>query len=142
MRIDFYVSPSNQPQARLVLACRLARKAWQANKPCWLRCADPEQQQALDELLWSWRDDFFMPHNKAQENPNAPIVLAVDDLPAQDDTILINLHLDAVEQSLLKQPTLSRIIEIVCQDEEILLKSRQNFVYYRKLGYQPQRVEL
>lgn len=142
MRIDFYVSPSGQSQARLALACRLARKAWQAGLPCWIRCADSEQQQQLDEQLWSWRAELFMPHNLYQDNPVAPIVIARDEIPVQNKTVLINLHPDVPAQELLAQKSLSRIIEIVCQAQDILLKSRENFVQYRRLGYQPQRVEL
>lgn len=139
MRIDFYVSPDSQPQARLVLACRLARRAWQANLPVFIRCADPVQRSEIDQLLWSLRPQFFLPHNNFDDNPTAPIVLALDpQQPAQADSVLINLCM---------QPPgtfdgLNRVVELVCQTPELLQQSRTNFVHYRKLGFSPQRVEL
>ncbi len=138
MRIDFYVSPSDQPQARLMLACQLARKAWLAGMPCWLRCADQQQQQQMDEMLWRVRPEMFMPHSQVAENPQAPIVIAGHETPVQHGTVVINLCTSVV------QPVAQtvRIIELVCQQPGLLEQSRQNFSQYRKLGFQPQRVEL
>lgn len=138
MRIDFYVSPSDQLQARLVLACQLARKAWQAQLASFIRCSDTTQAQQMDALLWSFRPESFLPHNLYQDNPQAPIVLATDEQPVQSDAVIINLAMDIPSQ--IKH--FNRIIEIVCQAPEILHKSRENFMHYRQLGYQPQRVEL
>jgi DNA polymerase-3 subunit chi len=138
VRIDFYVSPSDQLQERLVLVCQLAAKAWQAQLSTFIRCCDLAQAQQLDELLWSFRSASFLPHNLYQDNPQAPIVLAVDEQPIDNDVVFINLAMQ------IPSPIhhFNRIIEIVCQAPEILQKSRENFMQYRQLGYQPQRVEL
>lgn len=138
MRIDFYVSPSEQPAARLLLAYRLARKAWLAAMPCWISCSDSKQQQDMDEMLWNTRPELFMPHNCASANPLAPIVVALEPVPVQNGSVVINLRQQIV------QPTdaVARIIELVCQEPQQLETSRLNFIQYRKLGFQPQRVEL
>lgn len=138
MRIDFYVSPENQPQARLELACRLVRRAWQAGLPVFVLCADQEQQTTMDDLIWHVRPQFFMPHSLFADNPAAPIVLAVNDWPEQDNSVLINLCMQPVKRF----EQLDRVIELVCQTPVLLHQSRQNFVHYRNLGFQPQRVEL
>lgn len=138
MRIDFYVSPSDQLQARLELACLLARKAWHGQLATFIRCSDIQQMQQMDELLWSFRSASFLPHSLYQDNPQAPIVLAVDEQPVQKQPVFINLAPNSVQQI----QDFNRIIEIVCQEPELLQKSRENFLHYRQLGYQPQRVEL
>lgn len=138
MRIDFYVSPDSQPQARLVLACRLARRAWQAGLPVFLLCSDETQRAETGELLWHLRPQFFMPHSRYEDNPMAPIVLAIDSQPVQDKSVLINLRM----QPVTGFEQLERVIELVCQTPELLQQSRTNFLHYRKLGFQPQRVEL
>lgn len=137
MRVDFYVSPSAQPQARLELACRLARKAWQSGLATFIRCADEQQVEQIDELLWSFRAEYFLPHDTWQNNPQSPIVLATQEQCRQTNPVLINLS--------LQMPALNgfnRIIEIVCQDSALLQHSRNSFLHYRQQGCQPQRVEL
>ena len=138
MRIDFYVSPEDQPQARMTLACRLVRRAWQANLPVFVLCSDEAQLNTMDDMLWHVRPQFFMPHSRHEENPAAPIVLGTDSWPSQDNSVLINLCTQPVPYF----ERLNRVLEVVCQTPELLQQSRNNFIHYRKLGLQPQRVEL
>lgn len=138
MRIDFYVSPDTQPQARLTLACRLVRRAWQAGLPVFVLCQDETQLAELDQMLWQMRPQFFMPHNRFDDNPMAPIVLGVDCWPVQGDSVLVNLCMQPVPHF----EQLNRVIELVCQTPELLQQSRTQFMHYRSLGHQPQRVEL
>ena len=138
MRIDFYVSPSAEPAARLMLAYRLARKAWLAAMPCWISCSDNEQHQAMDQMLLTARPELFMPHSCASENAHAPLVIALAAVPVQNGSVVINLR----QQIVHPTDAVARIIELVCQEPQQLETSRQNFIQYRKLGFQPQRVEL
>lgn len=138
MRIDFYVSPDSQPQARLALACRLARRAWQAGLPVFVLCQDETQLSDISQMLWHLRPQFFMPHNHFDDNPAAPIVLATDGWPTQDNSVLINMCM----QPATRFERLNRVVELVCQTPELLQQSRTSFIHYRSLGYQPQRVEL
>lgn len=138
MRIDFYVSQDSLPEARLQLAYRLARRAWQGKLPVWLRCSDQAQCQQMSEMLWHWRAEFFLPHSFYSDNPADQIVLACEQPPSHPNSVLINLAQDMPSID----PKLNRIIELVCQEPSLLEQSRQNFLAYRKLGHQPQRVEL
>lgn len=138
MRIDFYVSQGSQPQDRLQLACRLVRRAWQAGLPVFVLCSDEEQLAGMDELLWHIRPQFFMPHSRFDDNPAAPIVLGSDCWPVLDNSVLINLCM----QPAPRFEQLNRVVELVCQTPELLQQSRENFTHYRRLGLQPQRVEL
>ncbi|TDQ36160.1 DNA polymerase III subunit chi [Thiopseudomonas denitrificans] len=138
MRIDFYVSQDSQPQARLTLACRLVRRAWLAGLPVFVLCSDDAQLAQMDDMLWHLRPQFFMPHSRFDDNPSAPVVLGIDCWPVQDNSVLINLCM----QPAPRVDQLDRVIELVCQTPELLQQSRTNFLHYRKLGFQPQRVEL
>lgn len=138
MRVEFYVLPSSQPAGRLKMACQLAAKAWRAGLPVFLRGTDAAQCAELDELLWRFKGETFIPHNLYQEQPDAPVVIGIDQPPITAQGLLINLS-----------PTLSegcehfsRIIEIVNQQPEQLTLARDNFRLYRQRGYAPQRVEL
>ncbi|MBB3101919.1 DNA polymerase III subunit chi [Azomonas macrocytogenes] len=137
-RVEFYVLPDADPTSRLHAACRLAAKAWQQDFRVFLRCQDEHQCKAVDELLWSYRAERFIPHNLHVENPRAPVVVGLDETPALSQGLLINLAPDLSNHI----SRFARIIEIVNQQPELLALCRENFRLYRRQGYDPQRVEL
>ena len=137
-RVDFYVLPTDQAEARLLTACRLAAKAWQHNLRVLIHCADQNQCQTLDELLWGYRPERFIPHGLYSDWPNSPVVLAVADTADTPAQLLINLAL-----RLPAHPQhFKRVIEIIDQHPQRLAIGRENFRQYRRNGYDPQRVEL
>jgi len=138
MRIEFYRLGSAAPEARLRGACQLARKGWHANLPVFIRCQDEGQMQALDELLWQFKPEAFVPHELAKYDASAPVVLGEDEPPTQKSGLLINLN-HAVSPHIQQ---FSRIIELVSQDPEQLQASRANFRYYREQGYQPKALDI
>lgn len=138
MKVEFYVLPSTQTADRLNAACRLAHKSWRAGFMTFIRCADSQQQNQLDELLWTFRRHSFIPHALHADNITAPVVLAVNERPQHTPCVLINLHTE-ISTHL---DCFNRVIEIVNQEPELLQICRQNFVRYRELGYKPERVEL
>ncbi|MBX9914023.1 MAG: DNA polymerase III subunit chi [Pseudomonadaceae bacterium] len=138
MKVEFYVRPDSQPVGRLKLACQLAAKAWRAGLPVFVRGADAAQCVELDELLWRFKGETFIPHNLHDEQPDAPVVIGIDQPPATAQAVLINLH----PQIAANCEQFSRIIEIVNQQPEQLELARDNFRLYRQRGYAPQRVEL
>jgi len=138
MRIEFYRLASAQPDARLRAACQLARKGWQAGLPVFIRCQDAGEMQAVDELLWRFKPDAFVPHELAEDNPSAPVVIGEDEPPAQKGGLLINLN-GAVSPHIQQ---FSRIIELVSQEPQLLQASRDNFRHYRQQGYQPKALDI
>ncbi len=138
MKVEFYVLPTTQPVDRLNAACRLAHKAWRAGFMTFIRCSDAQQQQELDDLLWSFRRQSFIPHELHSENATAPVLIGLNQQPQAKSGVLINLH-NEISAHL---DCFNRVIEIVNQEPELLQICRQNFVRYRELGYQPARVEL
>jgi DNA polymerase-3 subunit chi len=137
-RIEFYVLASASAEGRLRAACTLAGKAWRAGLPVFLRGQDGAQCEQLDKLLWTLRQESFIPHDLQQDDPLSPVVIGLDEVPAAEQGVLINLsprlspHLERF----------SRVIEIVDQQPELLAACRENFRNYRQRGYDPQRVEL
>lgn len=138
MRVEFYVLSTATPEGRLRAACQLALKAWRAGMPVFVRGADQTQCEELDELLWRFKNDSFVPHDLHQHNPQAPVVLGLDEPPATSQGLLINLN-PALSPHLQQ---FGRVIEIVNQEPQLLALCRENFRLYRQKGYDPQRVEL
>ena len=91
-RVEFYVLGSAAAQDRLRAACQLAGKGWRAGLPVFIRCTDDAQLTSLDELLWHFRGEAFIPHNRHADNPTAPVVLGLEETPEARQGLLINLH--------------------------------------------------
>lgn len=137
-RVEFYVLPDELPQNRLRVACQLAAKAWRSGLPVFLRGQDETQCGELDELLWHYRAERFIPHDSYANDPQAPVTIGCDQPPVLPHGVLINLASTLSPQI----DQFSRIIEIVNQAPDLLRACRDNFRNYRQQGYDPQRVEL
>jgi len=137
-RVEFYVLPDTSEQARRRTACVLAGKGWRAGLPVFLRASDEAECEALDALLWEFREESFVPHGRHAEDPLAPVVIGIDEVPSAAHGLLVNLKPDLSPQLA----HFSRVIEIVNQQPELLSACRENFRDYRKRGYEPRRVEL
>lgn len=138
MRVEFYVLPTATPAERLRTACQLAMKAWRAGLPVFVRGSDEAQCRTVDELMWRFKAEAFIPHGLHQNDPTAPVAIGQDEEPATPQGVLINLA-----SSLSPHvERFSRVIEIVNQEPDLLTACRENFRTYRQRGYDPKRVEL
>jgi DNA polymerase III subunit chi len=70
-RVDFYVLEDAASSARLKLACRLAEKAYLASQRALIWHTDRAELQALDELLWTFAEGSFVPHEWLTSNSGA-----------------------------------------------------------------------
>lgn len=68
-RVDFYVIPSADPDARLTIACRLAEKAWRQGMRIFVLCSDEAQRDALDARLWNFRGETFIHTMRWRKTP-------------------------------------------------------------------------
>src|SRR6201991_4167673 len=62
LRVDFYVLEEASATGRLKLACRLAEKAYLAAQVALVWHTDPRELKEFDELLWTFMDGSFVPH--------------------------------------------------------------------------------
>ena len=134
-RIDFYVLSQSGEQARQLFACRLAEKAYKLEHTVHIHAADEATAGRLDELLWTFRDGSFVPHDllrSGAEAPRAPVTVGWDPACGVSRDLLINLD-DVVPACASAFP---RIAELVTSDEDSKQKSRRRFVTYRDEGHE------
>jgi DNA polymerase-3 subunit chi len=129
-RIDFYILTEAGESARQVFACRLAEKAYRLHNSVHIRTADGSIARRIDELLWTFRDGSFVPHEIAVADQPADAPVTIGSGNAVSD-LLINLSPD-IPANIAAFP---RIAEIVSSDEESRLQSRQRFAAYRDQGH-------
>ena len=120
--------------ARLQFACRLAEKAYRLKNTVHIQTANVQSAAQMDELLWTFRDGSFVPHevlNAAGTEPASPVTIGVEVARQGNCDLLINLT-DSIPQDL---PSFPRVAEIVSSDSESRNASRIRFVEYRDDGH-------
>ena len=133
-RIDFYILEDELASARLRLACRLIEKAYKNKHRIYIHAESETQAQQLDELLWTYREDSFLPHNLYGDGPEPapPIQIGFNAVPEKHRDILINLSLTVPEF----YPQFSRLLEIINTTPEIQAAGREHYRVYRQQGHE------
>lgn len=139
-RIDFYVLPDQHDNGRALLACRLADKAYRLGHTVYLLAASETQAAALDDLLWTFRQDSFIPHERypLAGAESSPVLVGAAFPAAINVQVLINLT-DALPEGLEQ---FERVVELVDQHPDGLTKSRERFKQYRERGFNPETHKL
>lgn len=132
-RVDFYILETAGPQAREMLACRLAEKAFGRGHRIHIRTESREQAALLNELLWTFRQGSFLPHALAARAEGEPIIIGEGPVPPDADDLLINLGPDVPPE----YPQFQRIAEVADQQPETLSRARARFRGYRDQGLEP-----
>lgn len=134
-QVDFYILENETAATYLKFACRIIEKAYQEKHSVWVICQDQNQQNTLNDLLWTFKDISFIPHQiRAEAALDTPIVLTYLNDSAQRTftikDICLNLSLEAIETF----QSYTRLIEIVPNDEKLKHLGRTRFAYYRDQG--------
>lgn len=121
---------------KITYACRWVRKAFSLSPVpgIVLFTGDRAQLTRLDEALWTFSDQDFLPHALAEDRlaARAPVILTDNDaamLPHSQ--ILVNLS-DRIPACFAR---FERLIELVSTDEADTLAGRQRYAHYRERGY-------
>ncbi len=129
-RVDFH---SKVPD-KIAYACRLVRKARAADLKVVVFTADRMQMAAIDDALWTFSEQDFLPHVAADDELAAltPVILtddAAQSLPHHQ--VLINLS----RETPAHFARFERMFEIVSGDEDDLLAGRERYRQYQQRGY-------
>ena len=131
-RVDFYVLPGAGETGRRRFACRLAEKAYRLRHSVHIRTPDDPASRELDDLLWTFRDGSFVPHEITSGGaPQAPVTIGPNAPAAQPPDLLINLGDDLPDA----EHDVARIAEIVSADDGVRAHSRRRYARYRELGH-------
>lgn len=145
-QIDFYVLPDATSDARWQFACRLSEKAQRSGMNTVLLLDDQAQASALDELLWTFKPESFIPHQcwepslplpAGQSPAQAYLIHRQTAQPEQlinplaSTSLLINLSSQVPPYS----SRFARLSELVIQEPSALATSRERFSYYKAQGH-------
>ena len=93
-RVDFYILSQHGPRERQSFACRLAEKAYHLDNTVHIHAGSSEIADQLDQLLWTFRDGSFVPHDllsPAAADRQSPVTIGCDTGPGEPRDLLINL---------------------------------------------------
>jgi len=136
LRVDFYVLEEASSAGRLKLACRLAEKAYLAAQVALVWHTDAQELKAFDDLLWTFMDGSFVPHEMltvGASSDNVPVLLSAGTPPPRTVDIIINLAAEVPACLGLTR----RVAEIIDGDDTRRRAGRARFKAYRDLGIQP-----
>ena len=134
-QVDFYVTDA-AGDARLQLACRVTEKAYLAGLRVLVWCRAEGELGRFDELLWTFADRSFVPHETlvAADAPvAAPVVLSAGIEPASLPDAVLNLDADIPPIALRA----SRVLEFIDGEATRRTAGRERFRRYRDQGLYP-----
>ena len=114
-------------------ACLQASHFYRQNQRVFIYTHDQTQAEQIDELLWAFESDSFVPHNLVGEGPKqgAPVEISYQP-PRGRRAVLINLT--------ETMPTFANqfqfIVDFVPSDETLKQQARERFKTCRQWGFQ------
>jgi DNA polymerase-3 subunit chi len=140
-QVEFHILSEAGDVPRLRYACQLIEQAYAKGERSYVYAANDEQAKRMDEMLWTFRDQAFIPHELSSDaSPSHPRIMAVIgttlDAPADFQTLMINLC-DAMPETL---GNFTRICEVVDADAQHKQLARERYRLYRDQGCQLQTV--
>ncbi len=132
-RADFYLIA--KPRFRddpLLLVCELAKRAFESGQSALILARSADQADALDEKLWEFDENAFIPHQLAGDDDDAitPVLIVAPGVSTPDRTLVINLR-DECAPGLFE-----RVLEVVPADEAQRLGSRERWKTYKAAGFE------
>ena len=138
-RADFYLIQKERfREDPLLLVCELAKRGYAANLPMLVLARDSAQAEALDDLLWSFEDDAYLPHQVAgdDEDELCPILIATPEMEVPARPLLVNLR-DGVPAG-----TFDRVLEVVQADPSSRGPLRERWKHYQSLGFELNKYDM
>jgi len=135
-KADFYILNKSDHHARLEFLCRLIEKATGLGHSIYIHTNDLQQATEIDDYLWSYKIDSFLPHDlnpnnlEPKEKPSAPVTIGFSAQCEHHNDLLINFA--------SKLPgfynNFNRIAEIVIQNDTILKELRTHYREIKSKG--------
>jgi len=135
-QVLFYIHSEDGTDANLppyfMQACQLAAYYYQQNQKVFIYTENQQDAFIVDEYLWQFDGDSFVPHNLVGEGPRYGSPVEISWLaPQHPRAVLINLNQSIPEFNLNFQ----QIIDFVPAQEQLKINARMRYSAYKKLGH-------
>ncbi|MBY5929467.1 DNA polymerase III subunit chi [Halomonas sp. DP8Y7-3] len=140
-KIDFYILPDTTLEARIAFACRLTETIARKGYRLYLYAEDEAMAHELDERLWDFRPDAFVPHvlegsddASIEAAKRVAVTIGWEGPPASLDPppqAMLNLSPEIPEWF----SRFERVAEIINQHQDVLTAKRECWKTYKQRGY-------
>ena len=138
-QVDFYVRRETSLDALESFACRLVETVWQRGHAVLVLAASDIAARRLDDLLWTFREESFVPHRRvgsdgpvASEPASEPVIVSTPGVWASELDVLINLTASVPAEA----SRAARIAEIVPASGAGRDAGRERYREYRTRGFE------
>ena len=136
-QVIFYILPQQQNadsqslSSHFVQACAIAAFYYQQKRKVFIYTDNQQDAFALDEYLWQFDGDSFVPHNLLGEGPRfgTPVEISWQ-AATHPRQVLINLSANAPDFA----PNFQKIIDFVPSAEALKIAARKRYSTYKKMG--------
>ena len=140
MRADFYlIAKPRFAQQPLLLVCELARRACDSNQFTVVLARDASQAEELDDLLWSFDPDAYIPHQIAgsdEDDDITPVLIVAPGTEAASRPLAINLRDEAWTAPC------ERVLEVVPADPAARGPLRERWKHYQAQGFAVKKYDM
>lgn len=101
-RAEFYLIDRPRFRAEpLLLVCELARRAVEAHRATLILVRSTEQAEALDDLLWAFDPEAYVPHQIAgdEDDDVTPVLIVPPGIATPDRPLVVNLRDECVDRA-------------------------------------------
>ncbi|KPJ67560.1 MAG: hypothetical protein AMJ43_04760 [Coxiella sp. DG_40] len=133
INITFYLLPSATIEACGLYICRLTEKVYKKNHRIYIHASSEYETKTFNDLLWTFKDISFIPHNIYEENPTSPAPIQIGsskEQPSNHNDVLINLTQEVPNF----YPNFKHILEIVPNNTTAKESSRNKYKFYQQQG--------
>ncbi len=133
-RVSFYILKGSEAHDRQVFACRLIEKAYKQGQHIYIHTDNLEQAEQINQILWSFRGDSFIPHQLIDESDetHCPVLIGHDAKPSRLMNLLINLG----SQQPIFFSQFERVAEFINDDKQLKISGRERYRFYQQRGYE------
>lgn len=131
-KVDFYEAKGSSWDAAL---CELVEKEYKNGQNIYLWAESDEEAIRFDKLLWTFRDDSFVPHDMRDETTTIANRVVVGSTPGNPNSAqcLVLARNAAPEETA----GFARIIDLAPKDVPRLLElARKRYSAFKKAGFQ------
>jgi DNA polymerase-3 subunit chi len=137
-RVNFYLLRHDDVHARLLLACRLSDQLLRQGRNVRVLASSKDEARVLDQLLWNFSAESFVPHALRSEAP-ADCPVLIDWQPeAFTEGNLLNLTAELPPQ----HASLDSIAEFVLSNDDAKALSRRKWNAYKQHGHELQHHQI
>lgn len=143
-KIDFYIAPESDSDNTAgkdhhQIACRIIEKAYRRNLSVYVHTDNQDDAVAIDQLLWSFRANSFIPHSLDDDSEaltegkaDIPeVLISANSNPRHHTDVLVNVSTQLPDFFA----RFLRLAEIVSSDNQARTLSRERYKFYRERGY-------